>query len=319
MDMMMQEKTTHSFLISLSIHAIMFLLLVITASPVKKMGMDVIFRKVDILQGAEAERIQKWLKEIKAQRIEEKIDTIPQVDYALKIKERFIQKMDLKDTQLSKNNRIKESPINVKLSEQLKEKFIVGDSKSYLNKVSEFKINTVNGMIDAGSSNGFASDYSGGNETALGERIKVAFHVDDSITSMSLQDNPIYIRNKISGGSSDVRNGRKSADSQVVSGDVHRKARIIGELRNRAVISSVMPEVPITEAIYGKKVNVMMRVTVLGDGTVKNNLVVEETSGFDYIDKSVINAVLQWIFAPLPKNRAWQEQMGIINFEFHFI
>ena len=54
---------------------------------------------------------------------------------------------------------------------------------------------------------------------------------------------------------------------------------------------------------------------VLPDGTVKENVLVQKTSGFEDFDTNAIKALLAWRFEPVDGGRTG-EQWGAITFEY---
>lgn len=89
-----------------------------------------------------------------------------------------------------------------------------------------------------------------------------------------------------------------------------------GPLSNRRIIHQVIPPYP----EWAKKKGIIARVSlyffVLHTGQVKNNIVIQRTSGYPKLDKTAMEALIKWKFAPLPKSQYGKEQWGVITFKF---
>ncbi|MGC9489827.1 MAG: TonB family protein [Thermovirgaceae bacterium] len=62
------------------------------------------------------------------------------------------------------------------------------------------------------------------------------------------------------------------------------------------VVEKIMPVYPLIARRRGQEGRVLLRVTLSADGSVKN-IMVEESSGFDALDRSALQAVNHWIFS----------------------
>jgi TonB family protein len=84
---------------------------------------------------------------------------------------------------------------------------------------------------------------------------------------------------------------------------------------NRSIISRQNPAYPDwakTETVEG---SVTIRFVVLPDGRVKENVLVEKTSGVRDFDVNAVNALLTWRFEPLTGG-ALGEQKGTVTFHY---
>jgi TonB family protein len=90
-------------------------------------------------------------------------------------------------------------------------------------------------------------------------------------------------------------------------------ARIIGPVADRAVVSYQVPDYPEWAKREGIEGSVTLYFFVLPDGRVKENVLVERTSGFTDFDEGALKALLAWRFAALPGGA---EQWGRITFHY---
>ncbi|HET9887923.1 MAG TPA: energy transducer TonB, partial [bacterium] len=101
-----------------------------------------------------------------------------------------------------------------------------------------------------------------------------------------------------------------SATREVLSG-----IRISGPVADRPLLNyrpPVYPEWAQREMVEG---SVRLHFNVLPDGTVKENIFVEKTSGFEDFDANAMHALAQWKFAALGRGVVG-EQWGSIVFEY---
>jgi len=101
-----------------------------------------------------------------------------------------------------------------------------------------------------------------------------------------------------------------SATREVLSG-----IRISGPVADRPLLTyrpPVYPDWAQREMVEG---SVRLHFNVLPDGTVKENIFVEKTSGFEDFDANAIHALALWKFAPLGRGVVG-EQWGSIVFEY---
>ena len=90
-------------------------------------------------------------------------------------------------------------------------------------------------------------------------------------------------------------------------------ARIIGPVADRAVESYQVPVYPEWAKKEGIEGSVTLYFFVLPDGRVKENILVEKTSGFTDFDNGAVAALLQWKFVAMP---GANEQWGRITFNY---
>ena len=90
-------------------------------------------------------------------------------------------------------------------------------------------------------------------------------------------------------------------------------ARIIGPVADRAVEKYTVPEYPEWAKREGIEGSVTLYFFVLPDGRVKENILVETTSGFSDFDSGAVEALLQWKFVAMP---GASEQWGRITFNY---
>jgi protein TonB len=89
----------------------------------------------------------------------------------------------------------------------------------------------------------------------------------------------------------------------------------MGPVADRAILSRptpIYPEWAKSEAVEG---TVTLYFVVRADGTVKENILVQKTAGFEDFDESARTALRQWRFEPLRGDRTG-EQWGTITFHF---
>ena len=92
-------------------------------------------------------------------------------------------------------------------------------------------------------------------------------------------------------------------------------ASIIGPVADRAVLhheTPVYPEWAKRDAVEG---SVTLSFVVRADGTVKENVLVQKTAGFQEFDENARVALLAWRFEPLREGRTG-EQWGTITFRY---
>ena len=90
-------------------------------------------------------------------------------------------------------------------------------------------------------------------------------------------------------------------------------ARIIGPVADRAVVTYDVPEYPEWAKRDGVEGSVTLYFFVLPDGRVKENVLVERTSGFADFDDGAVEALLAWRFVAMPNAG---EQWGRITFHY---
>ena len=93
-------------------------------------------------------------------------------------------------------------------------------------------------------------------------------------------------------------------------------ANLVGPVADRAVVHYRVPDYPDWAKRDGVEGSVMLYFFVLPDGRVKENVLVERTSGFSDFDERAVEALLQWKFASLPATPSSNEQWGRITFNY---
>ena len=91
---------------------------------------------------------------------------------------------------------------------------------------------------------------------------------------------------------------------------------ITGVLANRRIVKKVIPPFPKWAKVQGISATISLRFTVMENGLVKENVIVNRTSGSLQWDKTVIAALKNWQFVPLPQKGVREDQSGIITFQF---
>jgi len=92
--------------------------------------------------------------------------------------------------------------------------------------------------------------------------------------------------------------------------------RLSGPLLGRKILISVVPEYPELAKRKGIEGRVDLHLTVTPDGSVKDNVYVERTSGHRGLNRAAIEAIKKWVFAPLSPDVAQIEQWGIVTIFF---
>jgi TonB family protein len=90
-------------------------------------------------------------------------------------------------------------------------------------------------------------------------------------------------------------------------------AQLAGPVADRELLSHVTPEYPEWAKSEGVEASVTLHFLVLPDGRVKENVLVDRTSGFGDFDENAVIALRQWRFAPASGPG---EQWGSITFNF---
>jgi len=91
-------------------------------------------------------------------------------------------------------------------------------------------------------------------------------------------------------------------------------ARLVGPVADRELLSSATPVYPEWAKREGVEATVTLYFFVLPDGRVKENILVEKTSGFGEFDNNAVAALRIWRFEAL--KGAPREQWGRITFHF---
>ncbi|HEX5131687.1 MAG TPA: TonB family protein [Candidatus Krumholzibacteria bacterium] len=90
-------------------------------------------------------------------------------------------------------------------------------------------------------------------------------------------------------------------------------AQLVGPVADRPLISYQVPRYPDWAKRDGVEGSVTLYFFVLPDGRVKENVLVERTSGFSDFDNGAVDALRQWKFQALPGSG---EQWGRITFNY---
>lgn len=93
-------------------------------------------------------------------------------------------------------------------------------------------------------------------------------------------------------------------------------ANIEGELAARNIKRQVNPLYPDWAKKQGVEAIVKFRLTVLPNGLLKDDLQLDQTSGYRDLDRVVYDALIQWEFDPLSPELPQVEQSGVITFSF---
>ena len=91
---------------------------------------------------------------------------------------------------------------------------------------------------------------------------------------------------------------------------------ITGALANREIVKKVIPPFPRWAKKQGVGATISLRFTVMENGTVKENVIIERTSGSLQWDQMVIASLKNWEFVALPGKGLRQDQTGVITFQF---
>ncbi len=90
---------------------------------------------------------------------------------------------------------------------------------------------------------------------------------------------------------------------------------LAGEVSNRRLVDFITPQYPEWAKRDGVEVSVELFFTVLPSGRVKENVLIERTSGFDDFDRRAEAALSDWRFESLAPGAA-AEQWGRIEFKY---
>jgi TonB family protein len=90
---------------------------------------------------------------------------------------------------------------------------------------------------------------------------------------------------------------------------------ITGPLKDRKVLSQVVPEYPEWARSQGVEDLVVLQFTVTPEGRVKENIQSLRASAYPELDALAKEALLQWVFVPLPDGQ-WRDEVGTITMSF---
>lgn len=91
---------------------------------------------------------------------------------------------------------------------------------------------------------------------------------------------------------------------------------IAGPISERKILKKFLPKYPSWAIEKGISGYVILKIWVTPDGKVEDNIEIVETSGYPQLDKIVMEAIREWLFAPLDENTKKEIQWGIIKFRF---
>jgi TonB family protein len=92
--------------------------------------------------------------------------------------------------------------------------------------------------------------------------------------------------------------------------------QIFGPLKDRPILEKYLPRYPRWAEEQGIECSVSLHFFVLPDGEVKNNIFIEQSSGYSEMDRLAMKALTAFRFAPLASNKRQEEQEGVIIFYF---
>jgi protein TonB len=103
-----------------------------------------------------------------------------------------------------------------------------------------------------------------------------------------------------------------------VAGTPNGRVDIEGELAGRGIRRKVVPSYPEWAKKQGVEGTIQYRVIVLPSGYLRDDVQLEQTSGWRELDRVAYGALLQWEFDPLPAEAPQALQSGIVTFTFSF-
>ncbi|MFH1259074.1 MAG: TonB family protein [Elusimicrobiota bacterium] len=119
----------------------------------------------------------------------------------------------------------------------------------------------------------------------------------------------------IPGGGSSAEGG-SSGLGKSSSGSQRTIFQITGPLASRRIINQALPAYPEWAEKQGINALVGLHFVVLSDGRVKDNIIIQRSSGFPRLDMLAKASLKQWRFSTLEEKRYGEEQWGIITFRF---
>jgi TonB family protein len=90
---------------------------------------------------------------------------------------------------------------------------------------------------------------------------------------------------------------------------------LLGPVADRQLLNFVQPRYPDWAKNEGVEATVRIYFVVLENGTLKENVVIQKTSGYQDFDANAVEALRSWRFEPLPTGSAG-EQWGEITFRY---
>jgi len=92
-------------------------------------------------------------------------------------------------------------------------------------------------------------------------------------------------------------------------------AELLGPVADRALLQHQVPRYPSAAMSEAREGSVTLRFIVLANGVLKENILVERTSGHADLDAEALEALRGWRFEELPRGSVG-EQWGLITFHF---
>lgn len=143
---------------------------------------------------------------------------------------------------------------------------------------------------------------------------KEKFEVSPIQGFRSLKNKPKLFISKLptvlSGGASQPSKRLEPAQIQKRS-----KFAIVGQLKDRMIEKEVLPIYPAWAQTKGIEATIILEFTVLPDGSVKEAIVVRQTTGYPRLDETAIRALREWKFVPLPDGEN-REEVGFITIKY---
>jgi protein TonB len=103
-----------------------------------------------------------------------------------------------------------------------------------------------------------------------------------------------------------------------VTGTPNGRVDIEGELAGRNIRRKVVPSYPDWAKKQGIEGTIQYRITVLPNGYLRDDVQLEQTSGWRELDRVAYEALLQWEFDALPEGAPSVNQSGLVTFAFSF-
>lgn len=108
---------------------------------------------------------------------------------------------------------------------------------------------------------------------------------------------------------------QKEKNQQEILKEIQPGISLAGEVSQRQLLSHLVPQYPEWAKREGVEVSVRLYFTVLPGGMVKENILIERTSGYDDFDRRARSALATWQFEQLPPG-SLKEQWGRIEFKY---
>ncbi len=109
---------------------------------------------------------------------------------------------------------------------------------------------------------------------------------------------------------------RAEAQLKTIPSERKTEITITGSLSEREIKYKPLPLYPEWAAREGLTAIISVRIMCNPDGTVQEGVFVLRTSGYGSWDRTIINAIKKWRFAPLSPDEPQVVQSGIINIKF---